>query len=166
MDYKDNILFGELFDIYSNLLTSKQKEVFIDYYFNNLSLSEIAENNNISRQAVDFTLKNVLKALSSYEDALKAQTEVALETYYGITNKEVIEGVLKRFGYIKMKQPRKANGKKFKVKEMDKLLSKQQMKDGVLVTIANHHTCIVDGVIQDIWDCGEKTVGNYYVKGE
>ena len=102
----------------------------------------------------------------SYEDALKLQTEVTLETYYGITNKEVIEGVLKRFGYIKMKQPRKANGKKFKVKEMDKLLSKQQMKEGVLVTIANHHTCIVDGVIQDIWDCGEKTVGNYYVKGE
>ena len=70
MDYKDNILVGELFDIYSNLLTKKQKEVFVDYYFNNLSLSEIAENNNISRQAVDFTLKNVIKALNVYEDSL------------------------------------------------------------------------------------------------
>ena len=100
-----------------------------------------------------------------YEKALKEQTDVALATYYGITNKEVIEGVLKRYGYVKMKQPRKANGKKYMVKEMDKILTNQQMKEGVLVTIAGHHTCIKNGAIQDIWDCGEKTVGNYYVKG-
>ena len=70
MDYKSNILICDLFDIYSNLLTDKQKVVFKDYYFNNLSLSEIAENNNISRQAVDFTLKNVIKALNSFENNL------------------------------------------------------------------------------------------------
>ena len=71
MDYKDNITICELFDIYSNLLTDKQKEVFKDYYFNNFSLSEIAENNNITRQAVDFTLKNVIKSLNSFENSLK-----------------------------------------------------------------------------------------------
>ena len=59
-----------LYDYYSSLFSLKQKDYFEDYYFNNLSLSEIAENNNISRQAVDFTLKNVIKALNVYEDSL------------------------------------------------------------------------------------------------
>ena len=46
-----------LCQIYGKLLTKKQFE-FIDYYYNNdLSLSEIAENNNITRQAVRDVIK-------------------------------------------------------------------------------------------------------------
>jgi len=101
-----------------------------------------------------------------YEEALELQCEVAKKTCYGITDKEVMEGVLEKFGYVKMKQPRKANGKKYLVRELDELLTKRQLQEGVFVTIANHHTCIKDGVIQDLWDCGKKTVGNYYVRGE
>ena len=37
-----------LFDYYGDLFSDKQKSYFIDYYFNNLSLSEISENLNIS----------------------------------------------------------------------------------------------------------------------
>ncbi len=100
-----------------------------------------------------------------YDEALDLQCEVAKKTCYGITDKQVIEGVVEKFGYVKMKQPRKANGKKYKVRELDEILTKEQMQEGVLVTIANHHTCIKNGVIQDLWDCGRKSVGNYYIKG-
>lgn len=75
-----------------------------------------------------------------------------------------MERVLKRFGYVKMKQPRKADNTKYKVGEMDNILTRKQMEQGVLITIANHHTCIVRGVVCDLWDYRYKSVGNYYVK--
>lgn len=100
----------------------------------------------------------------SYEEALKYQYEEAVKSCYGITDKQVMEGVLKRFGYVKMKQPRKLDGGKYTVGEMDKVLSSMEMYEGVLVTVAHHHTCITKGNVQDIWDCRDKSVGNYYVK--
>lgn len=100
----------------------------------------------------------------SYDEALKLQTKWSLKTYYDPTSKQVMERVLQEFGYVKMKQPRKEDGTKYSVYEMDEVLTKKQMSEGVLVTVANHHTCIVDGVVQDIWDCSYKRVGNYYVK--
>lgn len=100
----------------------------------------------------------------TYDEALKLQTEISLKTYYDPTSKQVMERVLAKFGYVKMAQPRKADNTKYTVREMDKILSKKEMTDGVLVTVANHHTCITGGHVQDIWDCRGKTVGNYYVK--
>lgn len=60
----------ELYDIYKNLLTDKQKSYFEDYYFMDLSLSEIATNNNVSRNAVFDQIKRVEKALLEYEDKM------------------------------------------------------------------------------------------------
>ena len=100
----------------------------------------------------------------SYDEALKLQTEISLKTYYDPTSKQVMEKVLEKFGYVKRRQPRKGDNTKYTVSEMDRILSKKEMEEGVLVTVANHHTCITKGHIQDIWDCGYKTVGNYYVK--
>lgn len=100
----------------------------------------------------------------SYDEALKLQMKWSLKTYYDPTSKQVMEKVLQEFGYIKMKQPRKPDGKKYTVMEMDEILTGKQMQEGVLVTVANHHTCITDGYVQDSWDCRYKSVGNYYVK--
>lgn len=101
----------------------------------------------------------------SWETALKLQMKYALQDYYDPTSKQVMEKVLAEFRYVKMKQPRKKDKKKYLVGEMDKILTKQQMQEGVLITVAGHHTCITEGYVQDIWDCRYKTVGNYYVKG-
>jgi len=60
-----------LFDYYSQLLTDKQIQHFQDYYFDNLTLSEISENNNISRNAVHKTIKDAEEKLIFYEESLK-----------------------------------------------------------------------------------------------
>ena len=59
-----------LWQIYGKLLTEKQYE-YIDYYYNNdLSLSEIAENDSITRQAVRDIIKKGERKLFEYEEKL------------------------------------------------------------------------------------------------
>lgn len=60
-----------LYDCYKNLLTERQREYFEDYYFNNLSLTEISENENVSRNAIHKQLKEVCLKLNDFEDKLK-----------------------------------------------------------------------------------------------
>ena len=52
-----NVEISMLCQIYGKVLTEKQYELLNDYYNNDLSLSEIAENNNITRQAVRDIIK-------------------------------------------------------------------------------------------------------------
>ena len=65
------IYLSSLYDYYNPLLTDKQKEYFEDYYFNNYSLQEIAENGNVSRNAIHKQLKETENKLIDYEDKLK-----------------------------------------------------------------------------------------------
>lgn len=62
--------YVELFDYYGELFTDKQKEYFTDYYFNNLTLQEIADNNSVSRNAVHKNIKDILQKLDYYEEKL------------------------------------------------------------------------------------------------
>jgi len=65
-----NMHYVELFDYYGELFTDKQKEYFIDYYFNNLTLQEIADNNSVSKNAVHKNIKDVTEKLDYYESKL------------------------------------------------------------------------------------------------
>ena len=69
MDERNNLII--LYDYYGGLLSDKQKEYFEQYYFENLSLSEMAENLNISRNAIHKFLKNINTKLYKYEEILK-----------------------------------------------------------------------------------------------
>ena len=65
-----NVKVSMLCQIYGKLLTEKQYEIINDYYNNDLSLSEIAENNNITRQAVLDILKKGENKLFELEEKL------------------------------------------------------------------------------------------------
>ena len=69
MDSQEYLII--LYDYYSELFNDKQKKYFEDYYFDNLSLSEIAINDDISRNAVHKGIKSVVNKLYEYEDKLK-----------------------------------------------------------------------------------------------
>ena len=69
MDKQDYLII--LYDFYGELLSDSQRKYFEDYYFNNLSLGEISENTNISRNAIHKAIKNASDKLYFYEDKLK-----------------------------------------------------------------------------------------------
>ena len=66
---RENIII--LYDYYSDLFNDSAKSYFEAYYFDNLSLSEIAENEQKSRNAIHKNIKNTVKMLYIYEDKLK-----------------------------------------------------------------------------------------------
>lgn len=67
----DRVELTNLFDIYESLLTDREKEIFKYYYYEDLSLSEIGENLNITRTGVFNTLKKVEEKLTQFETSLK-----------------------------------------------------------------------------------------------
>ena len=68
---KKTVRYNTLLHIYGSLL-SKTQYSFADAYFSyDLSLSEIAEANNVTRSAVEDAIKKALKKLDEYEKNLK-----------------------------------------------------------------------------------------------
>jgi hypothetical protein len=59
-----------LYDFYGALLSDSRNEVMALYHEDNLSLSEIAAELGMTRQAVHYTLKKAERALTVYEDKL------------------------------------------------------------------------------------------------
>ena len=68
---EENLYFIDLFDIYGELLTQKQQNYFKDYFFENLTLEEIGENDSVSKNAVSKQLKTVKSLLEHYEEVLR-----------------------------------------------------------------------------------------------
>ena len=71
MSVDENIKFGILLDIYGELLSTKQKNMLTCYIHNDMSLAEIAENNNISRSAVQDAINTAKHKLVNFEQKLK-----------------------------------------------------------------------------------------------
>lgn len=68
---ENDFYYIELFEIYKGLLTETQRETFYSHYFLDLSLAEIAEQQNTSRQSVYDAVKKVKTKLNEYESELK-----------------------------------------------------------------------------------------------
>ena len=82
-----------LCQLYGKLLTEKQYNMIDDYYNNDLSLSEIAENNQITRQAVRDIIKKGEHKLFELEEKLQIMKR--------ITNQEKqIQGILAELSKI------------------------------------------------------------------
>lgn len=69
MENQEHIIM--LYDYYGELFNDKQRKYFEDYYFDNLTLQEIAENNDVSRNAVHKQIKETEEKLNHFENILK-----------------------------------------------------------------------------------------------
>lgn len=65
----------ELYEEYKNLLTEKQRECFENYYYEDLSLNEIADNSKVSKSLVGKTINQVIQKLEEYESKLNLNSK-------------------------------------------------------------------------------------------
>lgn len=65
------IYYGTLLELYGELLTDKQYSAIDKYYNMDLSLSEIAQEDKITRQAVRDNIKKAEEKLEFFENKLK-----------------------------------------------------------------------------------------------
>lgn len=95
---KKEVYLTILFDYYESLLKETDKKIFKDYYFDNLSLQEVAESYLLSRNAVHKRLKKIEKDLLNYENNLKLY-EKEQKILSIIKNKEDQEKIKKILNY-------------------------------------------------------------------
>lgn len=111
-------------------------------------------------RASDCVFRAVSLALNiSWDQAFMELTEVALELKDSPNSYRVFEEYLKRKGFDKQKQLRKANGKKYRVYEF----AEKFKKGTYLVRMTRHVTVVKDGYVYDTWDCRGYVSGNYWI---
>lgn len=66
----DPVKAGLLLDFYGNLLTQRSRSLLELYYSEDMTLSEIADNEGISRQAVHDSVRRGTAQLTRYENKL------------------------------------------------------------------------------------------------
>jgi len=71
MELNKNVRLIALYDVYGNCLTEKQQQVFDLCVYQDLSLKEVSDLLNITRQAVKFSLDNTIVLLERLESQLQ-----------------------------------------------------------------------------------------------
>ena len=91
---------NDLIDLYGNLLTTNQLNILELYYMEDLSLKEIAEELNVSRNAVHDSLKRSLVILEDYEEKLKLLEKDIIKSEllskYEVLSKEEIKSYVEK----------------------------------------------------------------------
>lgn len=103
----------------------------------------------------------------TWREAVEFIAQSAVKNGYWLDNK-MNEKFMEEMGLSKQKQPRKADGKKYTVKEFIEQVTEPGKR--YFCSIGGHHVaCIRDGKLWDIWDSTstlpghEKCIGNYWV---
>ena len=92
---------GLLYDFYGELLTEHQRHIYEGIVFNDMSISEIAEEQGISRQGVHDLVKRCNRILSGYEEKLKLVQKFN-QTRSLVTEIKELAGAYKQNGDIRL----------------------------------------------------------------
>lgn len=101
-----------------------------------------------------------LATTKSWEEVLTDLFNIAIEEKEMLNSKKCYEKLLENYGFIKYKQPRFSDRTKYQVRELADALPKSE----IVISVANHMTYVSKGTLYDTWDCGRKSVGNYWIK--
>lgn len=110
----------------------------------------------------DCTFRAIATATGkAWGDVVMEMAQISVKTGYAINDKKGIEKYMESIGWVKHTQPRKVNGKKYTGKEFCKDFRPHQV---VAVIGGGHVTCFMNGKANDIWDCTDNCIGNYWTR--
>lgn len=100
----------------------------------------------------------------SWEDTATELFYIGLKKGYVMLEDKVIDIFLKNHNFIKCREPRDLDNKKYKVNEW--LCLKRNKEDNhIVANVGSHHiVAIIDGKVYDIWDSSNETMHCYWVK--
>lgn len=110
----------------------------------------------------------VIRAISTateipYNQVVMEMAELQCKTGYDDGDVKLYELYLKQYGFVKHKQPRKADNTKYTGKEFCLKMAKKNIR--YVTNIGGHHVvAIVNGKVNDIWDSTDGCIGNYWTK--
>lgn len=90
---KNIVHYNKLFDAYKNILKEDEIKIFSEYYEEDLSMQEIAENYNISKSAIGKKINNIETKLDNLENNLNI-----------VENNEILELLLEENNIDKIKE--------------------------------------------------------------
>ena len=98
-----------------------------------------------------------------YNQVVMDLAKIQCETGYDQTANQGISILLKQYGWVKHKQPRKEDNTKYTGKEF---CERARYYENYIANIGGHHiVAIVKGKVWDIWDSTDGCIGNYWTKG-
>lgn len=135
---------------------NKYPETATFHYYNN---------NPKARIGGDCVARGVALFLNiTWEECVREMTECGLKHGLVFNDRKTIDLYLKEKGYEKMKQPRRRDDTKYTVKEFCEELATKNKR--YLVSVASHVTVVLNNKVWDTWNCGWKSVGNYWERKE
>ena len=98
-----------------------------------------------------------------YNQVVMDLAKIQCETGYDQCCNQGIDILLKQYGWIKHKQPRKPDNTKYTGAEF---CERARKYENYIANIGGHHiVAIVGGKVWDIWDSTSGCIGNYWTKG-
>ena len=112
----------------------------------------------------DMTSDCVIRSIAiapetDYKEVMTELFRIGLEVGQMPSNKKCYEIYLTSLGWVK-KSPLKHGNKKYKVKSLSAFF----VGKNVIIHTRNHLTTLIDGDLNDTWDCREWKANSYYVK--
>lgn len=147
-------------------MTSQQKYPDTDvFHFHN--------ENPKGRYTGDCFIRAIARATGkTWDEVLDGLYATSKRTKYSIASKECYGRYLEGLGWVKHKQPRKSDGTKYTGTEFCRQLKRYDCElegdfpiDRIVAHIGGHHiVAIVEGQVNDIWDCTDGCIGNFWTK--
>ena len=97
----------------------------------------------------------------SWSDVYKDLCELGLKYAILPNNKYCYTKYLSKLGYKKQKMPIKRNDKRYTIKEFADLLAEPNNR--YIISVAKHLTVLDYNTLIDVWNCGDRCVGNYWI---